>query len=73
MLARSRGAAVAQRALIEHAWGSASVGTPHALKVYINRLRHKLGDRPGRHMFIQTSRGIGYRLAADQVRSSADS
>jgi DNA-binding response OmpR family regulator len=68
LLARSSGAAVPQRALLEHAWGNARATTSHSLKVYINRLRRKLGDRPGRPGVIQTSRGIGYRLSADQVQ-----
>jgi DNA-binding response OmpR family regulator len=66
LLARRVGVAVPQQALIAHAWGSAPAG-PHYLKVYINRLRRKLGDKPGHPGFIQTSRGIGYRLGPNQV------
>lgn len=66
LLAQQCGSAVSQRALIAHAWGSAQAA-PHYLKVYINRLRRKLGDKPGRPGYIQTSRGIGYRLGPDRV------
>jgi DNA-binding response OmpR family regulator len=35
------------------------------IRVYIRRLRDKLGDDPDRPRFIRTERGLGYRFLAE--------
>lgn len=42
-------------------WGEAIVDE-NAVMVYINRLRQKIEDDPGKPKYIQTVRGLGYRF-----------
>ena len=42
-------------------WGE-SIIDENAIMVYINRLRAKIEDDPGRPKYIQTVRGLGYRF-----------
>ncbi len=42
-------------------WG-ASIVDENAIMVYINRLRQKIEDDPGKPKYIQTVRGLGYRF-----------
>ena len=42
-------------------WGEAIVDE-NTVMVYINRLRQKIEDDPGKPRFIQTVRGLGYRF-----------
>ena len=53
---------VPHRVLLEEIWGPAYVGTPQHLKVFVRRLRNKLGDDPEHPCYIHTVRGIGYRF-----------
>jgi DNA-binding response OmpR family regulator len=63
-LARRPGAIVPHRALLERVWGAEYAHDTHYLKVFVNRLRRKLGDDAAHPRHIQTCRGIGYRLIA---------
>jgi DNA-binding response OmpR family regulator len=54
--------AFSRRALIEAVWGDAWVGDEHLVDVHIGHLRRKLGDEPSTPRFVQTVRGIGYRM-----------
>ena len=63
-LVRGAGTAVSHRALLERAWGPEYGGDTQYLKVFIGRLRRKLGDDPEHPHFIQTEWGIGYRFVA---------
>jgi DNA-binding response OmpR family regulator len=65
-LARQPGAILPHRALLERVWGGEYAHDTHYLKVFINRLRRKLGDDTARPRYIQTCRGLGYRLLANQ-------
>ena len=38
----------------------------HYLKIFVRRLRQKLGDDAERPRFIQTEWGVGYRFASPQ-------
>jgi DNA-binding response OmpR family regulator len=62
LLARQPGV-VYRREQISEIWGTSWSGTGRTLEVHMASLRHKLMS-PG---IIETVRGIGYRLAADQV------
>lgn len=64
MLAKHAGEIVSHRALLERVWGREYVRDTHYLKVFINRLRHKLRDDAAHPRYIETRRGAGYRLAA---------
>lgn len=48
--------------LLRRIWGEAYVNDIHYLKVYIQRLRQKLGDDAESPTYIETERGIGYRF-----------
>lgn len=63
VLGQHLGRFVSHRLLLERVWGvdAAAYGT-HYLKVFINRLRRKLGDDASCPRYIETKRGMGYRL-----------
>jgi len=63
-LLRRRGEVVSKREILEHVWDYDFEGDPNIVEVYVRRLRNKL-DRPFDRTTITTSRGAGYRLAAD--------
>jgi two-component system KDP operon response regulator KdpE len=64
-LAKQPGEIVSHRALLERVWGREYVYEIHYLKVFINRLRHKLGDDAVYPRYIETRRSAGYRLIAN--------
>ena len=47
--------------IYEMVWGH-SIIDENAIMVYINRLRQKIEDDPGKPKYIQTVRGLGYRF-----------
>ncbi len=61
-LVRRAGAAVPHTVLFEQVWGPAYGGAPQHLKVFVRRLRAKLGDDPEHPRYIHTVRGTGYRF-----------
>jgi two-component system KDP operon response regulator KdpE len=51
--------------LLNEAWDyDSEIGTPAQVRLYITRLRRKLGDDPDTPGFIVTERGVGYRLCS---------
>jgi len=50
--------------LIDRVWGSDYVGDTKTLDVHIKRLRAKIEVDPANPVFIQTVRGLGYKLEA---------
>lgn len=69
-LARAGGAVVQKYDLMDAVWGQAEV-SDGALSQSIFELRHALGDDPQHPRFIETIRGVGFRLIPT-VRSTAD-
>lgn len=63
-LARDPGVVLTRQQLLDAAWGIDFLGDEHALEVHIANLRRKLGDDPGRPRYVETVRGVGYRLRA---------
>ncbi|HEV2460996.1 MAG TPA: response regulator transcription factor [Ktedonobacterales bacterium] len=61
-LVRHAGTVLTHQHLLERVWGSAYVNDTQYLKVFVQRLRHKLGDDPRRPRFIHTQWGIGYQF-----------
>jgi two-component system KDP operon response regulator KdpE len=47
--------------LLQRVWGPGYASESHLLRVYVQQLRRKLGDDPGRPRFIVTETGLGYR------------
>jgi DNA-binding response OmpR family regulator len=63
-LVRNAGTILSHRHLLERVWGPDYVNDTQYLKVFMQRLRRKLGDDPQRPRFLHTEWGIGYRFAA---------
>ncbi|HEX8600845.1 MAG TPA: response regulator transcription factor [Chloroflexia bacterium] len=61
-LVRHAGEVLTHRHLLERVWGPEYVGEDHYLKVFVRRLRSKLGDDAERPRYIQTEWSIGYRF-----------
>ncbi len=62
LLAREPGIVVARQALLDTLWGPEFVGDDHLVDVHIANLRRKLGDEPASPRFVETVRGVGYRV-----------
>ena len=63
-LARDPGVVLPRQRLIDRVWGIDFVGDDHMLEVHVGNLRRKLGDDPARPRYVETVRGVGYRLRA---------
>lgn len=63
-LIRHAGTIVPHAQLLERVWGDAYVNEIHYLKVFIGRLRRKIGDDADNPHYIETHWGIGYRFTA---------
>ena len=61
-LAREPGIVVPRQVILESVWGPGYETDDHLVDVHIANLRRKLGDDPGRPRFVETVRGVGYRL-----------
>ena len=48
--------------VLERVWGPEYMRDTHYLKVFVRRLRQKLGDDPDQPRYIQTEWGTGYRF-----------
>jgi DNA-binding response OmpR family regulator len=59
-LAREPGAAVSRRRLLQDVWDTSWYGSTKTIDVHVAALRRKLGDPD----WIQTVRGVGFRLRA---------
>ncbi len=62
ILARNAGKIVPSRTLMAKIWGPLAEDNPDYLKVYIHRLRNKLGDDPRAPIYLHTERGVDYWL-----------
>ncbi len=60
VLLRQKGSVLSHRYLLEQVWGPEYTGEDHYLKVFVRRLRQKLGDCSGQPRFIGTEWGRGY-------------
>jgi two-component system KDP operon response regulator KdpE len=61
-LVRNAGRILQHGTLLAKVWGREYVDEVDYVRVYIRRLRDKLGDDPARPRYIQTERGLGYRF-----------
>jgi DNA-binding response OmpR family regulator len=64
VLARNAGWVVPAERLLAQVWGREYVDQHDYLRVYIRRLRAKLGDEAEHPRYIRTERGLGYRFLA---------
>jgi DNA-binding response OmpR family regulator len=56
------GVAMPRSHLLDRVWGAEFVADDHLVDVHIGNLRRKLGDDPAAPRFVETIRGVGYRL-----------
>ena len=61
-LVRNAGHVMTHATLLAKVWGREYVDEVDYVRVYIRRLRDKLGDDPDEPRFIRTERGLGYRF-----------
>ena len=64
-LVRNAGHILQHGTLLAKVWGREYVDEVDYIRVYIRRLRDKLGDNPDNPRYIRTERGLGYRFVAD--------
>lgn len=62
LLARDPGVVVRRQAALDQLWGADFEADDHLVDVHIANLRRKLGDDPAHPRFVETVRGVGYRL-----------
>jgi DNA-binding response OmpR family regulator len=62
---RSPGIVFARETLLERVWGTAEYVEERGVDVHIRHLREKLGDDAAAPRFIETVRGVGYRVRRD--------
>jgi two-component system response regulator RegX3 len=63
-LMRNSGRVLTRIQLIDRVWGSDYVGDTKTLDVHIKRLRAKIEEDPANPIYIQTVRGLGYKMEA---------
>ena len=61
-LVRNAGRILPHGTLLAKVWGRDYVDEVDYIRVYVRRLRDKLGDDPERPRYIRTERGLGYRF-----------
>ena len=61
-LARDPGVVIRRQSLLDRVWGADFIADDHLVDVHVANLRRKLGDDPARPRFVETVRGVGYRL-----------
>jgi two-component system OmpR family response regulator len=68
---RRAGQVLTRSELIDHVWDFAFEGDSNVVDVYVRYLREKI-DRPFGRETLETVRGAGYRLRAEDDRAAAD-
>jgi two-component system KDP operon response regulator KdpE len=67
-LVRNAGHVLQHGTLLAKVWGREYVDEVDYIRVYIRRLREKLGDDPDNPRYIQTERRLGYRFLTPAAR-----
>ena len=62
LLVANAGWVVPHERLVARVWGREDPGDVESLRVFVGRLRAKLGDDAAAPRYIETVRGLGYRL-----------
>ncbi|MCC6616070.1 MAG: response regulator transcription factor [Anaerolineae bacterium] len=68
LLAANAGEVVTRAEIFDKVWGTEWLGDMRTLDVHIRWLREKLEDDPSRPEYIQTVRGVGYRIVTGKER-----
>lgn len=70
-LVSHQGVVQGHETLLKQVWGPEYRDEVEYLRVYVRRIREKLGDDPERPRYIATVRGYGYRFGASQPAVTA--
>ncbi len=62
VLAREPGIVVSRARLLDQVWGIGFIADDHLVDVHVANVRRKLRDDPATPRFIETVRGVGYRV-----------
>jgi two-component system alkaline phosphatase synthesis response regulator PhoP len=62
VLAENRGRVMTRDQLLDKIWGFEYIGETRTVDVHVRYLRKKLGDEDNEGRYIQTVRGIGYKM-----------
>jgi two-component system KDP operon response regulator KdpE len=71
-LVRNAGHVLQHGTLLAKVWGREYVDEVDYLRVYVRRLREKLGDHSEEPRYIRTERGLGYRFLAPATAHATD-
>jgi len=61
-LARDPGTVVRRSTLLDRVWGADYIADEHLVDVHVANLRRRLGDDADHPRFVETVRGVGYRM-----------
>ncbi len=61
-LGRDAGVVLSRQQLLDAVWGVDFMGDDHVLEVHVGNLRRKLGEDALNPQYVETVRGVGYRL-----------
>ncbi|GAC1390794.1 MAG: response regulator transcription factor [Ktedonobacteraceae bacterium] len=70
LLVSNVGKVVTHRMLLQSIWGPEYGGEAEYLRVYINRLRHKLELDPANPRYLLTEPGVGYRFVVSDSKGT---
>jgi DNA-binding response OmpR family regulator len=59
--------ALTTEVIVRRVWGSLPSDARNAVRIFVNRLRSKLGDDPHEPRFVASVRGTGYRFVHDVI------
>lgn len=65
IMMRDAGVVFSRERLLEAAWGFSDYVDARGIDVHIKHIREKLGDDAGDPRFVETVRGVGYRVRKD--------
>lgn len=63
----NQGKIVSMNSLMDTLWPDGSFGLENSLMVHIRRLREKIEENPSKPKYLQTVRGLGYRLKGETI------
>jgi DNA-binding response OmpR family regulator len=63
-LCRDPGAVLRRQVLLDRVWGPDVIADSHLVDVHIANLRRRMGDDANAPRFVETVRGVGYRVRA---------
>ncbi|PKQ37661.1 MAG: DNA-binding response regulator [Actinobacteria bacterium HGW-Actinobacteria-1] len=65
VMMRDAGVVFSRERLLESAWGFSDYVDARGIDVHIKHIREKIGDDAGSPRFVETVRGVGYRVRRD--------